>query len=101
MASALHSMTVIQVFQVKRLESLDDGSVDADVVRDLYAATDFNLMATKRSAQAMGFMVVLHSDFWLTLADLKDAGCKTLLNAPISPFGLFGDAMASVIEVFC
>lgn len=81
-ASALHSMAVLQVFQAKLLQSLDDGSVDTDVVRDLRAATDFALMAPKRSAQAigraMGFMVVLHRHLWLTLADLKDVDRKTL-----------------------
>lgn len=37
----------------------------------------------------MGFMVVLHRHLWLTLADLKDTNHKTLLNAPITPSGLF------------
>lgn len=49
---------------------------------------NFALMATKRSAQAigcsMGFMVVLNRHLWLTVADLKDTGRKTLLNVPIT-----------------
>ncbi len=59
-----------------------------DAVNDLRAATDFALMATKRAAQAigraMGFMVVQQRHLWLTLADLRDADRKVLLNAPIS-----------------
>ncbi|XP_056593677.1 uncharacterized protein LOC130412904 [Triplophysa dalaica] len=92
------------VFQAKILQSLDSGSLEADATRDLRAATDFALMATKRTAQAigrsMGFMVVLHRHLWLTLADLKDADRKSLLNAPITPSGLFGDVVESVVERF-
>ncbi|XP_056608266.1 uncharacterized protein LOC130425869 [Triplophysa dalaica] len=103
-ASALHAMAVLQVFQAKILQSLDSGSLEADATRDLRAATDFALMATKRTAQAigrsMGFMVVLHRHLWLTLADLKDADRKSLLNAPITPSGLFGDVVESVVERF-
>lgn len=102
--SALHAMAILQVFQAKLLQSLDGGAVGADVIRDLRAATDLALMATKRSAQAigrsMGFMVVLNRHLWLTLADLKDADRKTLLNAPVTPSGLFGDAVESVTERF-
>ncbi len=61
-------------------------------------------MATKRAAQAigrtMGFMVVQQRHLWLTLADLKDADRKVLLNAPITPSGLFGDAVQLIIERF-
>ncbi len=75
-----------------------------EAVNDLRAATDFALMATKRAAQAigrtMGFIVVQQRHLWLTLADLKDADRKVLLNAPITPSGLFGDAVESIIERF-
>ncbi len=67
-------------------------------------ATDFALMATKRAAQAMGkamgFMVVLQRHLWLNLADLKEADRKVLLNAPVAPSGLFGDAVESITELF-
>lgn len=57
--------------------------------------TDFVLMATKRSAQAIGrsmrFMMFLHRHLWLTLAALKDLDRKALLNAPITPSSLFSD----------
>nr|XP_055041699.1 uncharacterized protein LOC129429202 [Misgurnus anguillicaudatus] len=97
--AALHAMAILQVFQAKILQSLD-GAVDADTVRNLRAATDFALMATKLSAQAigksMGFLVVLHRHLWLTLAELKDNERKALLNAPITPAGLFGDAVEGI-----
>lgn len=48
----------------------------------------------------MGFMVVLHRHLWLTLANLKDTDRKTLLNTPITPSDIFGDAVESVVECF-
>ncbi|KAL1278055.1 hypothetical protein QQF64_024728 [Cirrhinus molitorella] len=103
-ASALHAMAVLQVFQAKLLQTAEGGALSAEAVKDLHAATDFALMATKRAAQAvgkaMGFMVVLQRHLWLNLADLKDADRRVLLNAPVSPSGLFGDAVESIIERF-
>ncbi len=77
--SALHAMAVLQVFQAKLLQSLEGGTSSPEAVSDLRAATDFALMATKRTAQAigrtMGFMVVQQRHLWLTLVDLKDGRC--------------------------
>lgn len=101
-ASALHSMAVLQVFQAKLLQSLDSGNVDADAMKDL--RTDFVLMATKRSAQAIGrsmrFMMFLHRHLWLTLAALKDLDRKALLNAPITPSSLFSDVQTVEFPLF-
>ncbi len=103
-ASALHAMAVLQVFQAKLLQTAEGGVLTPEATKDLRAATDFALMATKRAAQsvgkAMGFMVVLQRHLWLNLADLKDADRKVLLNAPISPSGLFGDAVETITERF-
>ncbi len=60
-ASALHAMAVLQVFQAKLLQAAEGGALTPEATKDLRAATDFALMATKRAAQsvgkAMGFMV--------------------------------------------
>ncbi len=100
--SALHAMAVLQVFQAKLLQSLEGGTASPEAVNDLRAATDFALMVIKRAAQAigrtMGFMVVQQKHLGLTLADLKDSDRKVLLNAPITPSSLFGDAVESIIE---
>ncbi|KAL1259111.1 hypothetical protein QQF64_009688 [Cirrhinus molitorella] len=97
-------MAVLQVFQAKLLQTAEGEALSAEAVKDLRTATDFALMATKRAAQAMGkamgFMVVLQRHLWLNLADLKDADRRVLLNAPVSPSGLFGDAVESIIERF-
>lgn len=94
--AALHAMAILQVFQAKILQSLD-GAVETDTVHNFRAATDLALMATKLSAQAIGksmrFLVVLQRHLWLTLAELKDNERNALLNAPITPAGLFGDAV--------
>ncbi len=103
-ASALHAMAVLQVFQAKLLQSLEGGTTSPVAVNDLRAAIDFTLMATMCAAQAigrtMGFMVVQQRHLWLTLADLKDSDRMVLLNAPITPSGLFGDTVDSIIEQF-
>ncbi len=97
-------MAVLQVFQAKLLQAAEGGALTAEVTKDLRAATDFALMATKRVAQAvgkaMGFMVILQRHLWLNLADLKEADRKVLLNAPVTPSGLFGDAVESITERF-
>ncbi len=73
-------------------------------MKDLRAATDFALMATKQAAQAvgkaMGFMIILQRHLWLNLADLKDADRKVLLNTPVTPSGLLSDAVESITEHF-
>ncbi len=92
-------MAVLQVFQAKLLQAAEGGALTAEATKDLRAATDFALMATKRAAQsvgkAMGFMVVLQRHLWLNLADRK-----VLLNASVTPSGLFGDAVESITERF-
>ncbi len=101
-ASALHAMAVLQVFQAKLLQAAEGGALTAEAIKDLRVATDFALMAMKRAAQAvgkaMGFMVALQRHLWLNLADLKEADRKVLLNAPVTPSGLFGDAVESITE---
>ncbi len=90
-ASALHAMAVLQVFQAKLQQAAEGGALTAEVTKDLRAATDFALMATKRAAQAvgkaMGFMVVLQRHLWLNLADLKEADRKmhTFSQEELSP----------------
>ncbi len=103
-AFALHAMALLQVFQAKVLQAAEGGALTAEATKDLRTATDFALMVTKRAAQAvgkaMGFMVVLQRHLWLNLADLKEADRKVLLNAPVTPSGLFGDAVESITERF-
>lgn len=102
--SALHTMAVLQVFQAQLLKSLDKGGADPEAFKDLRAGTDFALKATKKTAQvigpSMGYMVVLQRRLWLTVIELKDVERRVLLNAPVAPSGLFGDAVETIAEHF-
>ncbi len=51
-ASALHSMAVLQVFQAKLLQAMNETGPDPAAFRELRSATD--LRATKATAQAIG-----------------------------------------------
>ncbi len=92
-ASALHAMAVLQVFQAKLLQAAEGRVLTAEATKDLRAATDFALMATKRAAQsvgkAMGFMVVLQRHLWLNLADLKSHDAETRLPAANGEIQIF------------
>ncbi len=82
-----HAMAVLQVFQAKLLQSLEGGTASPEEVNDLPRTSRW---WWQRLAEPIGFMVVQQRHLWLTLADLKDSDRKVLLNAPITPSGLFG-----------
>ncbi|KAL0177570.1 hypothetical protein M9458_026464, partial [Cirrhinus mrigala] len=67
--------------------------------KKLRSATDLALRATKKTAQGigrcMGSLVTLQRHLWLTLTDMRESEKAQLLDAPISPLGLFGDAVGS------
>ncbi len=101
-ASALHSMAVLQVYQAKLLSAVDESEPDPATLRELRSATDLALRATKATAQAIGrsmaSLVVLERHLWLTLTEIKDADRVSFLDAPISPSGLFGPAVKGFAE---
>ncbi|KAL0154925.1 hypothetical protein M9458_049188, partial [Cirrhinus mrigala] len=101
-ASALHTMAVLQVFQTRLLRSLDEEGPDPESLRKLRTAADLALAASKKVAQGighnMGSLVVLHRHLWLTLTEMRDAEKRQLLDAPVSPQGLFGVAFAEALK---
>ncbi|ROL50609.1 hypothetical protein DPX16_23879 [Anabarilius grahami] len=103
-ASALHSMTIFQVFQAKLLRSMDESGVEESAFRDLRSATDLALRATKATTQAIGrsmaSLVVLERHLWLNLTEIKDQDKTAFLDAPVSPSGLFGPAVEGFTERF-
>ncbi len=103
-ASALHSMVVLQVYQAKLLSAIDESEPDPATLRELRSATDLALRATKTTAQAIGrsmaSLVVLERHLWLTLTEIKDTDKVSFLDAPISPSGLFGPAVEGFAERF-
>ncbi|KTF80803.1 hypothetical protein cypCar_00035720 [Cyprinus carpio] len=52
-ASALHSMAVLQVFQAKLLQVMDESGPDPAAFKELRCATDLALQTTKATAQAI------------------------------------------------
>ncbi len=76
LASALHSMAVLQVFQAKMLAS-EEAGLDAASFRDLRNTADLALRATKATVQAIGqsmsSLIVLERHLWLTMTEMKEA----------------------------
>ncbi len=99
-ASALHTMALLQVHQVKALKQLHEGDADPGVLQDLRTATDLALRATKVTARALGqtmsTLVVQERHLWLTLADMRESDKHRFLDSPISQAGLFGEAVEDV-----
>ncbi|KAL0157250.1 hypothetical protein M9458_048496, partial [Cirrhinus mrigala] len=63
---------------------------------------DLSLRATKETARAIGrsmaALVAAERHLWLTLSDMKEKDRVFLLDAPLSPAGLFGDAVNAVVD---
>lgn len=95
-------MAVLQVFQAKMLQALDERGSDSESFRKLHSATDLALRVTKKTAQGIGrsmsSLAVLQRHLWLTLTDMRDSEKARLMDAPISPNSLFGDAVGSFSE---
>lgn len=103
--ACLHSMAILQAYQAELLGDLDKSEgVGPDEIRELRRATDLSLRATKETARAIGrsmaALVATERHLWLNLTDLKDRDRSFLLDAPVNPDGLFGDAVDEVVERF-
>ncbi|KAG1925027.1 hypothetical protein F2P79_025808 [Pimephales promelas] len=103
-ASALHSMSVLQVLQSDILCEMASSGRQPPVLSDLRRATDLSLRATKAAAQALGrcmaALCVAERHLWLTLTDMGESERAAFLNAPISPTGLFGSAVTGIVDRF-
>ncbi|KAI2653716.1 PTS system lactose-specific EIICB component [Labeo rohita] len=101
--SCLHTMSVLQAYQADLLKELDEGEEikDSDI-SELRRTADLSLRATKETARAIGrsmaALVAAERHLWLTLSDMKEKDRVFLLDAPLSPSGLFGDAVNSVVD---
>ncbi|KAL0173474.1 hypothetical protein M9458_029442, partial [Cirrhinus mrigala] len=101
--ACLHTMSVLQAYQADLLKELDEGDEirDSDI-SELRRTADLSLRATKETARAIGrsmaALVATERHLWLTLSDMKEKDRVFLLDAPLSPSGLFGDAVNSVVD---
>ncbi len=101
--SCLHTMAVLQAYQADLLKELDEGEgINAEKISELRKTADLSLRATKETARAIGrtmaALVVAEKHLWLTLSDIKDCDRVFLLDAPLSPSGLFGKAVGAVVD---
>ncbi|XP_067273076.1 uncharacterized protein [Pseudorasbora parva] len=86
-AACLHTMAIMQAYQADLLRDLDGrDEVGGDVINELRQSADLALRATKETASRMPAG--------------KEREKSFLLDAPLSPAGLFGDAIQSVTERF-
>ncbi|KAI2666671.1 Transposon Ty3-G Gag-Pol polyprotein [Labeo rohita] len=84
-ASAIHTMAVLQAFQAKMLQTLDEEGPEK---------------TAQGICRCMGSLITLQRHLWLTLTDMRESEKAQLLDTPISPLGLFGDAVGSFSEKF-
>ncbi|KAI2655571.1 Transposon Ty3-I Gag-Pol polyprotein [Labeo rohita] len=103
--ASLHTMAVLQAYQADLLKDLSTGgTIDEEAFLELRRATDLSLRATKQTARAIGrsmaAMVSTERHLWLNLTGIKERDRSFLLDAPVSPSGLFGDAVNSVVTRF-
>ncbi|KAL0185775.1 hypothetical protein M9458_017445, partial [Cirrhinus mrigala] len=101
--ACLQTMSVLQAYQADLLKELDEGEKirDSDI-SELRRTADLSLRATKETARAIGrsmaALVAVERHLWLTLSDMKEKDRVFLLDAPLSPSGLFGDAVNSIVD---
>ncbi len=101
----LYTMAVLQAYQADLLKEMDKGEeIKNDDITELRRATDLSLRATKEIVRAIGWsmaaLVATERHLWLTLSQINDKDRVFLLDAPISPSGLFGDAVNTVVDRF-
>ncbi|KAL0173153.1 hypothetical protein M9458_033464, partial [Cirrhinus mrigala] len=98
--ACLHHMSLLQAYQADLLQGLaESDKVDLEELRRI---ADLALRASKETTRAVGrsmaAMVVVERHLWLTLSDMKEKDRVFLLDAPLEPSGLFGDAVDSVVS---
>jgi len=63
-----------------------------------------SLRTTKETAIAIGWsmaaLVATERHLWLNLAEIKEKDKTFLLDAPVDPPGLFGDAVSTIVDSF-
>ncbi len=101
--ACLHTMAVLQAYQADLLKELDEGEqISSSDVGDLRRTADLALRNTKETARAIGrsmaALVAAERHLWLTLSDMKEKDRVFLMDAPLAPSGLFGEAVDLVVD---
>ncbi len=95
-------MSVLQAYQADLLKEMDEcEGMSSDDIMELRRTADLALRATMETTRAIGWsmaaMAAAERHLWLTLSDIKDKDRIFLLDAPLAPLGLFGDAVDFVV----
>ncbi len=101
----LHTMAVLQAYQADQLKEMDEGDeIKNEDIVELCRATDLSLRAIKETARAIGrsmaALVAKQRQLLLILPQISEKDRVFLPDAPISPSGLFGDAVNLVVSRF-
>ncbi|MGL5564555.1 MAG: hypothetical protein ACRDC4_02370 [Plesiomonas sp.] len=104
-AACLHRMKILQANQDDLLRDMSENEeMSPDEIRELRQAADLSLQATKEMVKSVGrsmeAMVATERHLWLNLAGMKEKEKSFILDAPLSPTGLFGDVVNTVAERF-
>ncbi len=102
-AACLHTMSLLQAYQAELLTELDEGeSISPNTVCELRRATDLSLRAAKETAKSIGrsMAALVATNRHFKESNIKGKDKNFLMDAPISPSGLFGDAVNSVVGRF-
>lgn len=103
-ACAINTQALLTRYQAQLLAELDGSALCPDLLTELRKAADISLRLTRCAAQAVGrnmaALVVLSRCQWLSLSRLSDAEKGPLLDAPISPRGVFGGTVALMASKF-
>ncbi len=93
-AACLHTMSLLLAYQAELLTELCE----------LRRATDLSLRAVKETAKSIGrsmaALVATERHLWLNLSNIKGKDKNFLMDAPISPSGLFGGALKQQAAAF-
>ncbi len=97
-AAFLHTMSLLQAYQAELLTNLDEGEgISPNTICELRRSTYLSLRAANETARSIGrsmaALVATEIHLWLNVSNIKGKDKNFLMNAPISPSGLFGDAV--------
>ncbi len=94
-AACLHTLSLLQAYQAELLTDLIEGEgISPNTVCELRRAADLSLRAAKETAKSIGrsmaALVATERHLWLNLSNIKLKDKNLLMDAPLSPSGLFG-----------
>ncbi len=98
----VHTISVLQADLLKDADAV--GAVATAEIEELRRSSDLALCVTEQAAHAivrsLVALIVTERYLWLNLLGLKEKDRSFLLDAPVSPAGVFRTAVKTVIRKF-